>query len=339
MPGTLPADVRAIDVLSVGDVTTDVFIRLLEARVVDAGEGDRRLELPYGGKVRFEHAETVAAGGNSSNAAVCFARLGLAAALVANVGGDQVGRDVLTALHREGVDTRFVRIDPGLPTNRNFVLWYGDERTILVHHESYEYHWPHLRPSEVPRWLYLSSLGDETLEYYGQLADWLEAEPAVRLAFQPGTFQIQLGTERLARLYRRADLLVCNREEAAVIGGGRHADVADLLDHLHALGPRVAVVTDGPAGAYASDGRRRYRVPCYPDREPPLERTGAGDAFAATLVAALARGLPLEVGLAWAPANAMSVVHRVGSQGGLLTEKELEAELEQAPPGYAVRPL
>jgi len=112
--------------------------------------------------------------------------------------------------------------------------------------------------------------------------------------------------------------------------------MAEILDSLHRLGPRIAVVTDGPEGAYASDGTTRYSVPAYPDPSPPKERTGAGDAFSSALVAALVQGRPLSEALAWAPINAMSVVQEVGSQTGLLGESELLTYLKGAPESYAV---
>lgn len=326
---------QPIEVISVGDVATDVFIRLLEARL--ERRPDRAwLSLPFGAKVPFEHAETVRAGGNAANAAVAFSRLGLVTALVANVGGDAIGRDVFGALAEEGVDTRFIRVDPSTPTNRNFVLWYGEDRTILVHHERYEYHWPHLRPSEIPAWVYLTSVGEGSDEFHEELAEWLEQEPAVRFAFQPGTFQIAAGAARLRRLYARADVLLCNREEAARIGGVDGEPPA-LLARLHELGAGTVIVTDGPLGAFASDGSAPLWVPCAPDESPPVDRTGAGDAFSATCVAALARGAGLAEALRLAPINARSVVHAVGSQAGLLGEKELHrlAELEALRAGIA----
>jgi ribokinase len=327
------------DVISVGDTATDVFIRLIEGRVRTTEDASGRwLILPFGEKLPFDRSQTVESGGNAANAAVAFARLGLSTSFATHVGDDQVGRDIELALRQEGVDTHLLRVDPGVPSNRNFVLWLGEDRTILVRHQMYDYHWTHLRPSEIPRWLYLSSVGSDAQSYYDQLVEWLEAEPSVRFAFQPGTFQIALGTEPLAGLYRRADLLVCNREEAAEIGGGDQHDMADLLDRLHRLGSRMVVVTDGAAGAFASDGVTRYSIPCYPDPSPPTDRTGAGDAFTATLMAAIAKGHRLETALAWAPINAMSVVQHVGSQAGLLTEKELTLWLERAPDCYKVSP-
>ncbi|MGO8863643.1 MAG: carbohydrate kinase family protein [Acidimicrobiales bacterium] len=325
------------DVISVGDTATDVFIRLIEGRVKTMEDASGRwLVFPFGDKLPFDHSQTVESGGNAANAAVAFARLGLSTSFATHVGDDQVGRDIQLALRREGVDTHLLRVDPGVPSNRNFVLWLGEDRTILVRHQMYDYHWPHLRPNEVPHWLYLSSVGSDAQSYYDQLVDWLESEPSVRLAFQPGTFQIAQGTRALAGLYRRANLLVCNREEAAEIGGGDQHDMADLLERLHRLGSRTVVVTDGPAGAFASDGITRYSVPCYPDPSPPIDRTGAGDAFAATLAAALAKGHALEEALAWAPVNAMSVVQHVGSQAGLLTEQDVNQWLERAPKFYTV---
>jgi len=325
------------DVISVGDTATDVFIRLLEGKVRTIEDATGRwLDFPFGEKVPFAHAHTVESGGNAANAAVAFSRLGLATSFVSHVGDDQVGRDIQLALNKEGIDTHLLRVDPGVPSNRNFVLWFGEDRTLLVRPQAYDYHWPHLRPSEIPRWLYLSSVGSNAPQYYDQLIDWLEEEPSVRFAFQPGTFQIELGVPALAGLYRRADLLVCNREEAVEIGGGTLADVADLLERLHGLGASTVVITDGPTGAFASDATTRYRVGSYPDPTPPMERTGAGDAFTATLMAALCKGRTLREALAWAPINSMSVVQHVGSQAGLLNEHELEQWLEKAPSDYVV---
>jgi sugar/nucleoside kinase (ribokinase family) len=75
-------------------------------------------------------------------------------------------------------------------------------------------------------------------------------------------------------------------------------------------------------------------MPLYPDPAPPYERTGAGDAFAATFVAALASGNTIEGALQLAPINSMSVVQKVGAQAGLLDKAELEDWLRKAPDWY-----
>ena len=324
-----------LDVVNVGDVATDNFIKLFEDQAVTySNDQGQWLAMHFATKLPFDESVVVEGVGNASNAAVSFARLGLKSSFVTNVGGDRCGRDIIHALGVNKVDTRFVRINPGKISNYHFVLWYKDERTILIKHEDYNYHWPHLRPDEVPRWMYFSSISEHGIAFHDQVADWLDQNPDVKLAFQPGTFQLEAGVERLQRLYKRSEVLILNREEAVTVGGGNHNDVNDLLNHLHDIGPHIVVITDGPDGAYASDGSNRYKMPPYPDVAPPYERTGAGDAFASTLVAALIKGNTIEGALQLAPINSMSVVQKIGSLAGLLTEPELEEYLRKAPDWY-----
>ncbi len=324
-----------LDILSIGDVVTDAFIKFFDdaGHVIEDDKG-KWLAIPFATKIPFDHVEVVKAVGNAANAAVAFARLGLKTGFVTNVGGDLEGHEIIRELGRNKVDTTFVRINARNKTNYHYVLWYKDERTILIKHEEYDYRWPHIRKDEIPRWVYFSSISKHALDYHDEVLEWLQEHPEVHLAFQPGTFQMQAGVERLQGLYRRTDVLVLNREEAAFVGGGNVEDVNDLINRLHALGPQVVVVTDGPRGAYASDGTNRYTMPLYPDPAPPVDRTGAGDSFASTFVAALAKGYSLEDSLRWAPVNSMSVVQKVGAQAGLLKEKELQAWLHRAPQNY-----
>ena len=330
-----------IDIMSVGDIVTDDFIELLEKeeKVEHQHDGSTWLAIPFGTKIPFDHHEVVHAVGNASNAAVAFARLGLKSSFATNIGGDQEGREMLAALQKEGVDHRFVRVNPDKKSNYHFVLRYKAERTILIKHEEYDYHWPKLSPKESPRWIYFSSISEHAIQYHDQVSDWLEENPQVKLAFQPGTFQMEAGAERLKRIYHRSEVLVLNREEAVTVGGGNHADLHDLFNHLHALGPKIVVITDGPDGAYASDGQKRWKMPLYPDPAPPVDRTGAGDAFASTFVAALAKGNSIEGALQLAPINSMSVCQMVGAQAGLLSEHQIEAYLRKAPEWYRPTPL
>ena len=330
------SDSGQIDVLAIGDVVTDAFIKLLDDRAVtyDNDQG-KWLAMPFATKIPFDHATIIEGVGNAANAAVSFARLGLRSGLVSNVGSDQHGRDMIAALHKSKVDARFVHINSGKISNYHYVLWYKEERTILIKHEEYDYQWPRFRPVDVPKWIYFSSISKNALDtYHDHVAEWLDNNPEVNLAFQPGTFQLEAGAERLAALYRRTAILVVNREEAVKVSGGSYDDIHDLFNKLHEIGPQVVVITDGPDGAYASDGENRFKMPSYPDPAPPFERTGAGDAFASTFVAAIMKGKSLEEAMRWGPINSMSVVQQVGAQNGLITDEELEELLSRAPEWY-----
>lgn len=324
-----------IDVLSVGDVVTDAFIKLLDDRAaVSQTPKGPILSMPFATKIPFDHAVVLNAVGNAANAAVNFSKLGLDSGLVSNVGGDSAGRDIIATLDKADVDTRFVKINPKKKSNYHYVLWYKEERTILINHEEYNYHWPHLRGYEKPKWIYFSSISKNAMDFHDEMMESLERHPDIKLAFQPGTFQLEAGTERLAHVYRRSELLALNREEAVVVTGGNYDDMHDLFNRLHALGPKIVLISDGPKGSYASDGENRFKMPIYPDPKPPLERTGAGDSFTSTFVAAIIKGNTIDGALQWAPISSMNVVQYVGAQEGLLSEKELAELLRKAPEWY-----
>ena len=62
-----------------------------------------------------------------------------------------------------------------------------------------------------------------------------------------------------------------------------------------------------------------FNMPVYPDLAPPLERTGAGDAFFSTFIGYLAKGYDAPYAMRRAPINSMNVVQHVGAQEGLLS--------------------
>jgi ribokinase len=75
----------------------------------------------------------------------------------------------------------------------------------------------------------------------------------------------------------------------------------------------------------------------YPDPSDPVDRTGAGDAFASTFTAAIALGKTPDEALSWGPINSMSVVQYVGAQGGLLAREALEELLANRPEEYVAK--
>jgi ribokinase len=324
---------RKIEFLAIGDITTDAFIRLKEAHInCKVNSSLCEICLAFGDKVPFEYVKVVKAVGNSANAAVSAARLGINSALMTDLGEDQNGEECREVLIKEKVDTRYVHAHKGVPTNYHFVLWYDVDRTILVKQNEFPYTFPNVKRN--PKWIYLSSLSANSTEYHGAILNYLNQNPDVKLCFQPGTHQLRAGIKEMRNFYKRSEVFVCNVEEAQKILHTESRDIKMLLAEIQANGPKIVLVTDGPKGAYMLDGEHFYFMPIYPDPKPPLERTGCGDSFASTFVAALIKGKsPLEA-LVWAPINPMSVVQYVGAQEGLLDDHHLEWFLKNAPEDY-----
>ena len=160
------------------------------------------------------------------------------------------------------------------------------------------------------------------------------------MGFNPGTFQLRFGVEKIRDIYKHTYVVFVNKEEAELILKKKPGtDMKVLFGGMHKLGPKVVVITDGPDGAYASDGVNRYFMPPYPDPRPPVSRTGAGDAFSTGFLCALIYGLPVQEALRWAPIESMHVVQFFGAQTGLLTKHNLSALLKKAPKNYLPKSL
>lgn len=321
-------------VLAVGDIITNAFIKLSEDHFEQFTDdkGYERLSFELGGKLPYEEVEIVKAAECSPNAAVSLSRLGLSVDLMAWLGDDEPGKEMISYLKEQNVGTDHLVVEGGMKSNYHYVLRYGADRTKLQRFEDYSYQWR--APEKAPDWIYLGVLGEDTWPLHEELMQYLESNPDIKLAFQPGMYHLMWGAEKLADFYRRAEIVIMNREEAAQVTGRDRGQIRPLIEGLHELGVSIAVVTDGADGAYASDGSRILFMNNFPDPAPPYERTGAGDAFASTLVAALAMGEPLEVALRWAPINSAYVVQKMGAQAGLLTRDELEHHLANAPEDY-----
>lgn len=326
-----------LDFISIGDIVTDAFIRINQASVYyNEEDREEKICLTNGSKIPYESVTVIPSVGNSPNAAAAATKLGLKSALVTDLGDDRFGKDCIEALNERGIDTTFVTTHEGKTSNYHYVLWHKAERTILIKHEEYPYTLPDMG---TPKWIYFSSVGENSMDYHAAIAQYLKDHPETKLAFQPGTFQIKLGYEKLKDLYAVSEAFFCNVEEAQLILETQEKDGAQLARMMHGKGPKIAVITDGPNGAYVFDGENAWFMPIYPDPAPPLERTGAGDGFSSTFTSALALGMSVEDALRWAPIQSMSIVQKIGAQAGQLTRPELEEFLANAPEDYYPKKL
>ncbi len=326
-----------IDFLAIGDIVIDAFIRLKDANVACKIDTDAcELCLRFGDKVPYESVTVLPAVGNSPNAAVSASRLGLKVGLLSNIGDDKHGQDCIAQLQKEKISTEYISVEENKITNYHYVLWYDVDRTILIKHTEFEYKLPPLPPVA---WVYLSSLSENSLIYHFEILEFLKNNPETKLAFQPGTFQIKFGTEKLKEVYSRTEVFFCNVEEAQKILNTTEKNILILSTGIQALGPKMVVISDGPDGAYLYTNDELWHMPIYPDIHPPFERTGAGDAFSSTFTSMLALGkTPLEA-LALAPINSMSVVQKIGAQEGLLSREKMLEYLQNAPENYEAKKI
>ena len=159
-----PGRVGKIKLVAIGDIAVDAFIRIKEAHEVCSINSETcQLCLSFADKIPYEFDEIVPAVGNSANAAVASARLGLVSSLISHVGKDKYGKICIDTLKKDKVGTSHIYSHKDKRTNYHYVLWYGPERTILVKHEEFPYHLPNISK---PDWIYLSSMGSNSIPYH-----------------------------------------------------------------------------------------------------------------------------------------------------------------------------
>lgn len=311
------------DIISIGDPTIDTFLVMhgndVEIKEVD---GQKKAVINWGDKLPVgEYYRTVA--GNAANNAVGSARLGMNTAYYCVVAHDTGGREIVHKMEKEGVSIRFIEKNDKHPTNASTVLSYEGERTIFVYHEHRKYKLPSLPHSS---WAYLTSMGEGFEAIYRDLARYVDRYN-VKMGFNPGTFQLRAGVKANAPILERTDLLSLNVEEAQSWVGECDRDPEILCKRLTRLGPKAVALTDGRMGAYSYSEEGFYYIPEFTG--PKIEATGAGDGFTTAYIAALFYGQPHKEALRWGPINAGHVVQEIGPQAGLLTKKEMEAQLKK----------
>ena len=315
------ADSTTFDVIAIGDTTQDVFLEMSDASVqCDIDDKNCKICFDYADKIAVDAKDDIPAVGNAANHAIGISRLGLKSAIYTVVGDDTQGHLSADVFKEDGVDSRYVTFDKEHGTNFSAVINFKAERTILVFHEPRTYQLPNF---ESTNWVYLTSAsGDGVEAMHEQTHAYLEENPGVKLAFNPGTHQMHLGRQKLEPLLAKTDCLFLNREESAQVLKVDNDDPIQLIKGFKGLGVKDMVLTDGPKGAYATDGDTVYASGIFDG--PVIERTGAGDAYGSGFLAAIIHGKEVTDAMQWGDANATSVVQYVGAREGLLDQKGID---------------
>jgi ribokinase len=269
-----------------------------------------------------------APGGKGANQAVAATRLGARVALVARVGTDRRGKEILKRLQEEGVATKFIVRDNTDHTGVALVLvGEGGEKQILtapgvnrelsvdqVHRAATAIQSARvlLAPLEVPL---------EALELAAQLAH----EAGAKIILDPSP-PISLPEE----LMQLVSLIKPNAREAEALTGVESRDrnsARNAAQRLLERGVGAVAVQAGDEGNLIVTAEQEYWFPKIPVQG--IDATGAGDAFAAGLAVGLLEDRPWPQVGAFASAAAALKTTKLGAQAGLPTRDEVSTLLEK----------
>lgn len=278
--------------------------------------------LPKPGETVLGTSRSADAGGKGANQAVAAARMGAAVTLVACIGTDPDGDEVLARVAAEGVDVRHVRRHPTLPTGTAVITVAdaGANTIVAVALANAD-----LSPSDVEAVAF-----DEVAVVLVQLECPLESIVAgLRAGRAAGALTIlnpAPARPLTADTLGLADVCILNQTEVPVLTG--ETDALGAARGLRAAGCGAVVVTLGADGAIVADERGATRLPPA-SVERVLDPTAAGDAFCGTVAALMAEGRALPDALRYASIAGALAVTRHGAMSSLPTRAEVEVRLSR----------
>lgn len=283
-------------------------------------------------------------GGFAGNVATGLARLGVRTMILSRVGDDGHGEFCRNFLEREGVDTSWLGIDPTYRTGLAFCeAWPPDHFPITYYRTPTCPDWeialddfPIGEARRIP-WCLLTGTGlakSPSRDVHFVLAqERTDTSTMLDLDWRPMLWE---GTAAY-RAYVRAllpsvDVLIGNESEFRAFGDRDPVDVARAaLDD----GPRLVVLKRGAAGVLALHGDEEEDIPGL--AVEVVNGLGAGDAFCASLLEGLLRGLPVAEACRRGNAAGAIVASRLSCSQAMPTRAQVDELLEtgRVPPEAA----
>ena len=302
-------------IIAIGKGTQDVFLKSDEFDPYKEGK-HMYTHLPLGLKMEVEDV-TFSTGGNATNVAVTFARQGLESAYVWGLGEDPASQSILDNLDKEGVDTSHVVQNPEYQSGYSVILIATNGERTIMNHRGRAFGRTGRRAFDLSSikeydWVYPTSLVDGGLPLLREIVEEAEKHGA-KVMLNPAGPELA-DKDRLIALLDSVDVLCVNKEEMQMLVSGETLEEL-ALHALHYV--PVAIVSDGPNGVVATDGKTIVRAGMYEDVKV-VDRTGAGDAFASGFLSQWSQGKSLRESIIFASANSTSVVTKIGAKDGIL---------------------
>lgn len=306
---------QSIKILTVGAAVQDVFLSQSdEFTAVCENPNECFMKLELGAKADVNDI-AFSTGGGATNAAVTFTRSGLHSMFMGTVSHDPAGQAVLDDLDRENVDTTYVSYSSKYKTGYSVLLLAPNgERTILTYRGAsthYEAKYFDLKDVDAD-WLYVSTVAGQ-MDILDKLFSQAR-EKGIKIFFNPGKGELKQ-MAKLKGLLEDVDVLIANKEEMQQLVHGETTE--ELTRHALQYVDTV-IVSDGPNGVVASDGKTLVKAGMYSDVKV-IDRTGAGDAFGSGFLSKWAQGGSLKDAIIFASANSTSVVTKIGAKAGILS--------------------
>ncbi|WP_313180081.1 PfkB family carbohydrate kinase [Lacrimispora sp.] len=284
-------------------------------------------ELPQPGRTVSTSRHSVIPGGKGANQAVGVAKLGNEVSLIGKVGSDYDSNLIYTCMEENQVDVQGLKRDAHMDTGKAYIHVQNDgESMITILTGANE----NLEPADITSY-------EKAFEHSGYCLLQTEVpetaiETAARLAKKYGAENILKPAAMKSirpSLMKLIDIFVPNRKEAELLCPDI-ADVEGKAVEFMRQGAKTVIITLGHSGCYLKDASFQGYLPASPF--PPVDTTGAADAFIAALAAYLSFGYSMETSARIAAYAAGFCVSRQGVIPALIDRNSLETYINRIEP-------
>lgn len=275
--------------------------------------------------------------GADNNVAIGLSRLGFNVAWLSRVGDDSLGRFIVAALQREGLDCSHVAVDPQHPTGFQFKSLQDDGRDPCVEYFRRGSAASHMGIADVParlldaRHLHATGIPPALSPSMNALTRGLMT--ALRSAGRSVSFDPNLRPslwssqakmiEQINSLAALADWVLPGLAEGQLLTG--HERCEDIARFYLDLGVQAVVIKLGADGAFYCSAQQQGYVAGRPVNKV-VDTVGAGDGFAVGVISALLEGRDLMRAAARGNWIGSLAVQSPGDMEGLPTRAALTAD-------------
>ena len=288
------------DFIGFGALNADTFYSIMPDRqlgniVSDLLPGGERIGTESERDQVIENAEKYAeitgksGGGQAANTAVALARMGFKCGFIGKVGNDELGDLLLQSM--ENVDKSHIQREGNSGTclcildqsgERANIVFPGCNDTLSINESDIDY-------VKSGRFLHITSFcSEDILHLQEKLLDQDLGD--TKVTFDPGEIYSRLGIDRLCGILRRTNILFATSKEVELITGKEyHKGIKEIID----CGTEIVACKMSEHGSMIVTREDDIIIPVT-RVEKVVDKTGAGDVYAAGFIAGMLSGLPLE---------------------------------------------